>query len=34
MDSRPIEAALAGLLFMVVLGMIAAALVWYVGGCC
>jgi hypothetical protein len=33
-DSRPIEAATAGLLLLAVVGIIAAGLVWYVGGCC
>jgi hypothetical protein len=34
MDGGFLENAIAGLLALVLLGMIAFALVWYVGGCC
>lgn len=34
MDARSIEIALAALLILLVLGLIAAGLVWYVGGYC
>lgn len=33
-DTRPIEVALAGLLALLLLGIIAMGLVWYVGGMC
>ena len=34
MDARPIEVALAGLLALLLLGVIALGLIWFVGGFC